>query len=167
MPDRSRISRIVRIGLLSIGLGALVASNAGSAPPQQSTLTAEQVIAARQASLDMSVMTMSEMQLAVKDGLDVKKQFYPAKTLGRWARVLPTMFPPGTGQGATALETHALPTVWTDRAGFEKAAAAYASAADKLEELARSGDSAAFAAQLGVVSKACDSCHDSYKVKYP
>jgi cytochrome c556 len=163
--EKDPVSKAARIGLLSVGLALAVTSNAGSAPPQQPTLTPEQVIAARQASLDMSVMTKAEMELAVKEGLDIKKQFYPAKTLARWARTLPTMFPPGTGQGATTVETHALPTIWTDRAGFEKAAAAYASAADKLEELAQAGDSAGFAAQLAVVSKTCDACHDNYKAK--
>ncbi len=138
-------------------------SGAGSAPVQ--SLTPEQVIAARQASLDMSVMTMAEMKSAVAAGTDVKKQFYPAKTLARWARVLPTLFPEGTGQGTTPLETHALPAVWSDRAGFEKAAASYAAAADKLQDFAKNDDSAGFASQLAAVAKTCDACHDNYKAK--
>ena len=79
---------------------------------------------------------------------------------------LPSLFPAGTGPGATAMQTHALPAIWTDRAGFEKAAANYASAADKLSEFARADDAAGFAQQLGVVSKACDACHSDYKLKY-
>jgi cytochrome c556 len=146
-------------------LGVAGTSDAAPVTPV-STLSPEQIIAARQASFDMSVMAMAEMKMAVKDGLDVKKQFYPAKTVARWARVLPTMFPAGTGQGATSVETHALADVWTDRAGFEKAARDYEAAANKLGELAQSGDSAAFAAQLAEVSKACDSCHDRFKLKY-
>jgi cytochrome c556 len=158
------------LSLLTFACAALVAaalfieSGAAPAPP---TLTPEQIIAARQASLDMSAMTMAEMKTAVTDGLDVKKQFYPAKTLARWANALPTMFPAGTGQGTTSAETHALATIWTDRAGFEKAAAAYVAAADKLGEFAKDGDSAGFASQLTVVSKACDSCHGDFKQKYP
>lgn len=145
--------------------GVLLAIESDAAPAP--VLTPEQVIAARQASLDMSVMTMAQMKSAVTNGLDVKKQFYAAKTLARWARALPTMFPAGTGQGATSAETSALAKVWTDRAGFEKAAQAYATAADKLDELARNGDSAGFASQLAVVSKTCDACHDEYKQKFP
>ena len=143
---------------------AYAAKSAEPAPP---VLTPDQIIAARQASLDMSVMTMAEMKTAVNNGLDVKKQFYPAKTLARWARALPTMFPAGTGPGVTSVETHALANIWTDRAGFEKAAAAYAAAADKLGEFARNGDSAGFAGQLAAVSKTCDACHDDFKQKYP
>src|SRR5215469_3432247 len=117
-------------------------ATAASAPPQ--AVTPEQIIAARQASFDMSVMTMAEMKTAAASGSDVKKQFYPAKTISRWAHVLPTLFPQGTEEGATPAETHALPSVWNDRAGFEKAAANYAAAADKLEEFAKDGDSTGF-----------------------
>jgi cytochrome c556 len=151
--------------IVSVGGIFTIAGLAAAAPAIQQGLTPEQTIAARQASLDMSVMTMAEMKSAVASGSDVKKQFYPAKTLARWARVLPTMFPQGTEQGATPTETHALPNVWTDRAGFEKAAANYAAAADKLEEFAKDGDATGFSSQLAVVSKACDACHDNYKVK--
>ena len=88
MPER--FSRAARVALLSVALALATASSAGSAPPQQPSLTPEQFIAARQASLDMSTITVSEMELAVKDGLDVKKQFYPAKTIARklWRSVV-------------------------------------------------------------------------------
>jgi cytochrome c556 len=142
-----------------------IAGAAIGGPAAAPVLTAEQVIAARQASLDLSVMDMAEMKLAQKDGIDVKKQYYPAKTLARWAKALPTMFPQGTGQGATASETHALPGVWTDRAGFEKAAANYADAADKLAARARNGDTSGFQAQLATVAKTCDACHEDYQAK--
>jgi cytochrome c556 len=157
------LSRAVIVVLVGGAFTMAGTSGAGSAPAQ--SVTPEQVIAARQASLDMSVMTMAEMKSAVAAGTDVKKQFYPAKTLARWARVLPTLFPEGTELGATPLETHALPVVWSDRTGFEKAAANYAAAADKLQDFAKNDDSAAFASQLAVVAKTCDACHDNFKAK--
>ena len=158
------MSRLFHASLAILAaVGAAVAASAAAAPGAM--MTPEQVIAARQAGYDMSVMTMTEMKLAAANGSDIKKQFYPARVLGKWARVLPTMFPEGTGQGATAVETHALPAVWTDRATFEKDAAAYAAAADKLSELAQAGDAAGFTAQLGVVGKTCDTCHETFKAK--
>lgn len=132
----------------------------GGSPP---SLTPEQIIMARKAALDMSVMTMAEMKSAVKNGASVKKQFYPASVLGRWARVLPTLFPRGTGEGATAIATNAKGEVWTDQAGFAKAAADYAQAADALAARASADDAPGFSEQLGVVAKACDACHDKYK----
>jgi cytochrome c556 len=128
-------------------------------------LSADQYVQARQASYDMSAATMAEMRQAVKDGLPVKKQAYPANALGRWARVLPTLFPAGTGAGSGSVTTHAKPEIWTDRANFEKAAADYAAAADKLRDLAQADDAAGFATQLGVLDKTCDACHDKYKAK--
>lgn len=156
------MTRLRMTGFAAVAVLAAMAGGSAAPPP---ALTADQIVAARQASYDMSVMVMAEMKMAVQQGVDVKKQFYPAKTLGRWARALPTLFPPGTGRGDTSLETAALPTVWTDRPGFEKAAAAYAAAADKLAALAQSGDSQGFADQLAKIPKACDACHDTYKAK--
>jgi len=155
------------LGRALLAAAALVLAGvaaAGAAAPS-SSLTPEEIIAARQAAYDLSVMDMAEMKMAIKDGLDIRKQFYPAKTLGRWARVLPTLFPPGTGQGETTLATHARPEIWTNRADFEKAAQNYAAAADKLAETAQSGDASAFAAQLEATDKTCDSCHDRFKAK--
>src|SRR5579862_4845218 len=85
----------------------------GAAAPGQAP-TPEQIIAARQAGYDMSVGVINEMKLAVAAGQDVKKQFYVARGLERWTKVLPTLFPAGTEPGATSVETHALPVVWTD-----------------------------------------------------
>lgn len=148
----------------SVALTIAAAAVGGDAAPVQAP-TADQIIAARQASYDMSVATINEMKLAVAAGQDVKKQFYPAHALSRWSKVLPTMFPAGTEPGATATETHALAAVWSDRAGFEKAAANYQAATSKLADLAQAGDTAGFSTQLNDLSKACDACHDKYRAK--
>jgi cytochrome c556 len=148
-----------------LGALAIAGLTARSTAASAQSLSPEQIIAARQASYDMSVATINEMKLAVAAGQDVKKQFYPARALERWSKVLPTMFPAGTEPGATSAETHALPVVWTDRAGFEKAAADYQAATSKLSNLAQAGDSAGFSTQLSDLSKACDACHDKYKAK--
>jgi cytochrome c556 len=125
--------------------------------------SAEQIVAARQASLDMSVITFSGMQNAMKNGDEAKKVSYFAKALARWAKVLPTLFPPGTGAGQQPLPTAALPDVWSNRAEFEQRAADYAAATDKLSALAQANDTAGFTAQLPEVKKACDACHKDFK----
>jgi cytochrome c556 len=156
-----------KLYLVSVAACALIAAGVAVAQTASApiTLPADQFVQARQASLDMSAATMAEMRLAVKDGLPVKKQAYPATALGRWARVLPTLFPTGTGPGAVSVPTHARPEIWTDRANFEKAAANYAAAADKLRDLAQADDAAGFAAQVEMLDKTCDACHDKYKSK--
>ncbi len=104
----------------------------GSPQPNIPDVSAGDMIAARQASLDMSSLTFRSMTDAMKSGRDAKSQAYPAAALAKWARVLPGMFPPGTGKGETSVETQARSSIWRDRAGFARAAAAYAEAAGRL-----------------------------------
>ena len=85
-----------------------------------------------------------------------------AKGLAAWGRVIPGMFPDGTQAGH---DTHALPAVWTDRAGFEKAAETFWTQADKLAVLAEANDKAGFAAQYTATTQACGACHRNYRAK--
>ena len=141
------------VSLAAIGLGG--EDNAGVSGPD--------VIAARQASMDMSVITFRSMGDAMKAGNEAKSQGFQAAILAKWAKVLPQMFPPGTGKGETSANTQALPATWKDRAGFEKAAANYAAATTRLVSLATTNDTAGFTKQLDEVNQACTSCHMHYK----
>ena len=73
------------------------------------------------------------------------------------------MFPAGTGKGETSVNSQALPTIWRDRAGFDRAAANYADATTRLVALAAANDTAGFTRQLEEVNTACGSCHARYK----
>ncbi len=117
----------------------------------------------RQASVDMSVILRDQMNQAMKDGREAKTQSYAAYAFARWAHVLPSLFPTGSGPGEASTPTNALPTVWTDRAGFNAAAANFAAAADKLSALAQANDTEGFKRQLPVIQQACNACHDTYK----
>ena len=121
------------------------------------------VIAARQASLDMSSITFRSMVKAMEAGTDPKSLGYPAAALAKWAKALPGMFPSGTGQGETSVFSQALPAIWRDRAGFEQAAANYADATRRLVALAQEADKEGFTKQLEEVNQACASCHSRYK----
>jgi cytochrome c556 len=70
-------------------------------------------------------------------------------------------FPPGSDKG----ETKALPTVWSDSAGFEAANKSAEMADDKLAAAAGSGDIAALTAAFGDAGKACGACHDKFRAK--
>lgn len=148
----------------ALALAATLGLSIAAAPAPQGA-TPEQIIAARQAAYDMSAMTMAEMQQALKDGTDLKKQAFAANALVRWSKALPTMFPVGTGHGETALPTKARAEIWSNRSEFEKAAANYTDQATKLVDLARAGDSEGFSTQLKQLDKACDACHDKFKEK--
>ena len=128
-----------------------------------SGVTGANAIAARQASLDMSSITFRSMGDAMKAGREAKSVGYPAAALAKWAKALPGMFPAGTGKGDSSVFSQALPSVWQDRAGFEKAAANYADATAKLAALAGANDTPGFTKQLDEVNQACAACHARYK----
>jgi cytochrome c556 len=143
--------------LLAAALVAIPITAALAQPP--AGLTPEQIVAARQTGFAQSRGSFVAMKAAADAGADVKQLYVPARTLGRWARTLPSLFPAGTNLAAS----HALPTVWSDRAGFEAKAAAYAAAATALAAAAQSGDRAVFLARWSDVAGACSACHDSYR----
>lgn len=137
-------------------LGTAVASASGSKPV---TADASDAIAGRQAAFRMSAALVGGMKGVVERGDDVAGQAFAARAIASWAKAIPGMFPAGS-DGAPS---NALPTVWTDRAGFEAKAADYAAAAAKLADLAKAGDKAGFAAQYGELGKTCGACHSSFR----
>jgi cytochrome c556 len=71
------------------------------------------------------------------------------------------MFPAGSDKG----DTKALPTVWSDSAGFQAANKAADAAYDKIATAAGSGDMAALTAAFGETGKACGACHEKFRAK--
>jgi hypothetical protein len=80
------------------------------------------------------------LEKAPERGGDIKKQAYLAGNLAVWAKVLPALFPAGSGPRAT-----------------------FIAATTRLTDLAKAGDLAGFKAQVSAVSKSCDECHQEYK----
>lgn len=72
------------------------------------------------------------------------------------------LFPAGSETGG---ETRALPTVWSDGAGFLAASKNADMAYDKLAVAAGSGDMAALTAAFGDTGKACGACHEKFQRK--
>jgi cytochrome c556 len=128
-------------------------------PPPQ--LTAQQIVEARQAAFHMSGALMGQMRAAIERDADPKNQTYAARGVARWARALPTMFPDST---RIVTPTRARPEIWANKADFDAKAAAYAAAAERLAEVAASGDKAAFAEQHRATAATCKACHDLYQV---
>jgi cytochrome c556 len=71
------------------------------------------------------------------------------------------LFPAGSDKG----DTKALPTVWSDWAGFQAASKNAETAFDKLATAAGSGDQAALAAAFADAGKACGACHEKFRAK--
>jgi cytochrome c556 len=141
--------------LIAAAVGALlvVGPSAAHSP--------EQIIAARQASFALSAATFGAMKGAIDRGEPARSQAFAARALAKWAAVLPSMFPAGSGEGSTRAKAE----IWTDAAGFEAKAAAYASATATLAEKAAADDAEGFSAQWQVVRETCGGCHATFRAE--
>ncbi len=149
-----------RIGVF----GAMLAVAGGFAMAQEATvpLPADTIIAVRQALLDLQAGNVAGMKAAIESGGDVTPFKDAARALSAAGHVIPTLFPDGTETGHG---THALPTIWSDRAGFNKAAENFWTQADRLAVLAEANDKPGFAAQFKETGQACGACHKVYRQK--
>jgi cytochrome c556 len=119
-------------------------------------------IETRQAGQDLMAADYAGIRAVVAAKGDVKTLQKPAEALARWIQQFPSQFPPGSDTGHN---TKALPAVWSDPAGFRKAADNFVAAADKLAELAKAGDADGVAAQVKLVGEACLACHHTYRAR--
>lgn len=71
------------------------------------------------------------------------------------------LYPEGSDKG----ETKALPTVWSDKAGFEAASRTTTDAANHLSRMAMLGDAEASAKAFGALGGTCGGCHDKFRAK--
>jgi cytochrome c556 len=129
---------------------------------QDVKLPAGDVIAARRAAFDLMTVTFAAMKHAIDTKADVKPFKGGAVAIGKWSEAMPGMFPEGTDQGH---DTKALPAIWTDHAGFGKAAEALVVAAAALSKAADANDQTAFAAAFQDAGKACGGCHRTFRAK--
>jgi cytochrome c556 len=118
------------------------------------------VVETRQAGQDLLAGDFAGIRAVVAAKGDVKTLENPAKAMARWIKQFPTQFPAGTDKISG---TKALPAVWSDPAGFQKAADTFVDAADKLAVLAKAGDADGVASQVKIVGEACGACHRTYR----
>jgi len=119
-------------------------------------------IETRQAGQDLLSADFAGIRAVMAAKGDVKTLEGPAKAMARWIRQFPSEFPKGSEQGHN---TRALPAIWSDPAGFKKAADDLADAADKLALAAKADDAEGVATQVKVVIDACNGCHRTYRAR--
>jgi cytochrome c556 len=150
--------KLPALALLPV-LALLQAAPACAAPV---TLPSDAIIAARQTTFFLSSRVFLSLKGAVTAGGDVKPLADSAESLAEWAGIIPTLFPAGTDKGH---DTKALEKIWTDNAGFLKAAQTYQDAAKSMQDAAKAGDAKAFAVAFKQTGKACGACHKAYRAK--
>jgi cytochrome c556 len=138
-------------------VAAMVLGVGGAALAQQ----AFDPIKTRQAGQDVLAGTFAGVKAVITLKGDVKTLEGPGKAIQKWALVFPTLFPAGSDKG----DTKAAPSIWTDRAGFQKDAEALSAAGEKLAMAAKAGDDTAAGAALKEIGEACGACHKEYRLK--
>jgi cytochrome c556 len=150
------MKRFVVLGVAGVAVWATGAMAQGAA----TGLQPDDIIAVRQALMDLQQGNANAMKAAVDSGADVKPLTFGAKALVASTHMIPSLFPAGTEKGH---KTRAKPEIWSDRAGFEKAAANATAQAEKLVQLADANDKAGFATQFQQLGQACGACHRPYR----
>lgn len=136
---------------------ALTISASGTAFAQ---LAPADIIAMRQSGMALTGGVTEAMKNGIAAGVDVKTFEGAATAMAKYGAVYVKLFPAGTETGGN---TKAKKEIWSDRAGFEKAAADFVAASTKLVDAAKSGDKAAFAAAFQAEGQACGGCHRPYR----
>lgn len=141
-------------------VAAMLVSIPGLAMAHGVALKSDEIIAARQGGMALAGGNSDAMKAAVQSGAEVKPFADGAAAMVKWGNAFPALFAAGTESGH---DTKAKSEIWSDRAGFQKAAANLVAAAEKLGDAAKSGDKAAFAAAFTATGQACGACHRTYK----
>lgn len=118
------------------------------------------VVKQRQDNRKEAGATMRSIKGVIDSKGDAKAIVASAAKLKELETAFAKMFPAGSDK-----DSKALPTVWSDSAGFQAASKASDVAYDKLAVAAGSGDFAAIGAAFGEVGKTCGACHDKYRAK--
>ena len=120
------------------------------------------LIEVRQAGMNLVSADFAGIRAVIAAKGDVKTLENPAKAMQRWSALSPSLFPKGTETGGN---TKAMPEVWSDAAGFAKAAAGMSEAVGVMMAAAKAGDADAAAAAVKGIGDSCLNCHKTYRAK--
>jgi cytochrome c556 len=119
------------------------------------------VIGQRRAGLKRMGDTMTAMR-PVADARAPGTQFVAQiDDMISFYRGMPALFPAGSGTG----DTKALPTIWSDNAGFLAANADTVAKLQALRVAAAGGDGGAFQDAWRAVGPTCGNCHRPYRAR--
>lgn len=144
-----------------------ISATAGGASALQSVAPHNDIVSGRRAAFSLSAVAVNSIKSGIEANAPLQSQGFAVGALRKWSHALPGLFPAGTSVANLPGATAAKPEIWTDRAGFEAKAADYASAVDRLAQLAQANDVEGFNAQFTVVRTSCGSCHEVYRVEQP
>jgi cytochrome c556 len=144
------------LGMALLAIGGICGAKADNPP----AATADDPIAVRQSGMAMQSSVIAAILQAIGTNADIVPFEAAGDAMAKWSQGLPDLFPPGTESGQN---TQARPAVWSDRVGFEKAAANLTVAAQAMAKAAAAGNQAEFIKAFRATSLACATCHVTYR----
>lgn len=145
---------------LLAGIGLLAMLSAASAQTNPA-----QVVTDRREGLRAVGVHVDALAAVARAGTDPRPVAERVAAVQRFFVDFPNRFPAGTQQGAPGIDTRALPSIWTDRANFERVSAALAPRLEALNAAAQSGDARAFGAALQATGASCGDCHRPFRAR--
>lgn len=120
------------------------------------------MIAERRAGLKRMNEHLEAMAPVVRARGDVAGLVPRIDDMVAWFQGFPTRFPPGSDRG----DTKALPTVWTERPGFDTANANLLRHLDALRVAAAAGDTGTTGTLFATTGREfCGGCHRNYRAR--
>jgi len=142
-------------------IAAVIASVTATAALAQSP---GQIVQERRDGLRRMGAHMEAIQAHVQRGGDPREMIGRIDDAVSWyGSGFTARFPQGTAQGTPGLETRALPAIWSDFAGFERADQNQVAAFRNLRLVADTGDRAAFQTAFQTAGQTCGGCHRPYR----
>jgi cytochrome c556 len=120
----------------------------------------EDLITARRAGMQVQASTIAAILNAIAGNADITQFAAAADAIAARGRDMVALFPRGSEGGP---DTKAASAVWSDRAGFESAAAGLTTAAQAMAKAAAAGNQADFIRAFRATSLACATCHVTYR----
>lgn len=163
MSFRYRVAVAAASSALVVGAGLVLGTMRTEA-----AVDAKTVIEARQNAMKENAQHMKAINAYVESGQgDPAMVAEHANAIAEISKKIPELFPEGTSLAdGHGVKTAAKPEIWTDRTGFEKAAAYLGEEAMHLVEAAKGGDKQMIAAAFAEVGKdGCGGCHSKFRQK--
>lgn len=117
----------------------------------------------RQAAFSLMHNHMGRIHVQLKSGRPNMSAVQSSAALIETLSKLP--FEAFTPDSDLVANTRAEPAVWKEMARFKELGEKMQAEAAKLNTVAKTGDMKATQSQFGVLAKACDTCHDDFRMK--
>ncbi|MDZ7684034.1 MAG: cytochrome c [Gammaproteobacteria bacterium] len=102
---------------------------------------------------------MTAIVSIVRNGYRTGDLQYHADAIVRLSRIVPELFPEGSGGG----KTEALPVIWEEPEDFDQRMQDFSEAADNMATAATSGNMGEIGGALKSLGQACKGCHDNFR----